>query len=128
MTSPCPTLPLSVSLSETVTLVSLAAIIPARRTPYGRTDDVLARRNGNIGKSVLSVFRLRSFRWNALANIFANINEQATVQLLPFFLIYVIGSDFRDVGTHNALVAGSTLGAALLGVVIFAWIRREQSL
>ena len=105
----------------TVTLVSLAAIIPARHTPYGRTDDVLARRNGNIGKSVLSVFRLRSFRWNALANIFANINEQATVQLLPFFLIYVIGSDFRDVGTHNALVAGSTLGAALLGVVIFAW-------
>lgn len=105
-----------------VTLVSLTAIVPARHTPYGRTDATLTRRKGNIVQSVISVFHLRSFRWNALANIFANINEQATVQLLPFFLIYVVGSDFRDVGAHNALVAGSTLGAALLGVVIFAWV------
>lgn len=104
-----------------VTLVSLLAVIPARHTPYGRTDHALTKSTGNVGKSFLSAFRLRSFRWNALANIFANINEQATVQLLPFFLIYVVGSDFRDVGAHNSLVAGSTLGAALVGVVLFAW-------
>ena len=56
---------------------------------------------------------MNSFRWTAVANLFANVNEQLTVQLLPFYLIYCVGVDFRDVGGAYTMVAGGQVGAAL---------------
>ena len=81
------------------------------------TDDV-----PSICDSLKASFGLRSFRWTAVANLFANVNEQATVQLLPFYIIYCVGVDFRDVGSVNALVAGGQLGAGLLSIPVFAYV------
>jgi Na+/melibiose symporter-like transporter len=75
-----------------------------------------------ICQSLKDSFGLQSFRWTAFANLFANVNEQLTVQLLPFYIVYCVGVDFRDVGSVNALVAGGQLGAALLSVPVFAYI------
>ena len=65
---------------------------------------------------------MNSFRWTAIANLFANVNEQLTVQLLPFYLIYCVGVDFRDVGGAYTIVAGGQVGAALVSVPLFAYL------
>ena len=90
-----------------MTLVSWLAIIPARKTKLGKNIDVLKKQNVGICNALKASFGLHSFRWTALANLFANVNEQATIQLLPFYIIYCVGVDFRDVGSVNALVAGT---------------------
>ena len=74
---------------------------------------------------------MNSFRWTAVANLFANVNEQLTVQLLPFYLIYCVGVDFRDVGGAYTMVAGGQVGAALVSVPILPicclWKKRRDS-
>ena len=73
---------------------------------------------------ILSKFTcgMNSFRWIAVANLFANVNEQLTVQLLPFYLIYCVGVDFRDVGGAYTMVAGGQVGAALVSVPVFVYL------
>jgi len=124
-----------------LTLTSWAAVVPARKTNHGKEATVKkvvpnkpdgAKPDGEknavqthsltICQSLKTSFGLHSFRWTAFANLFANVNEQATVQLLPFYIIYCVGVDFRDVGYVNALVAGGQLGAALISVPLFAYV------
>ena len=108
-----------------MTMVSWLAVPPARKTQIGKDSAVMLSSDGqrvNICNSLRASFGLHSFRWTAFANLFANVNEQATVQLLPFYIIYWVGVDFRDVGNVNALVAGGQLGAALLSVPLFAYM------
>ena len=119
-----------------LTLTSWAAVVPARKTNHGKStvkkvvpNTEAASKNAvqtpnslTICQSLKTSFGLHSFRWTAFANLFANVNEQATVQLLPFYIIYCVGVDFRDVGSVNALVAGGQLGAALISVPLFAYV------
>ena len=132
-----------------MTLVSLVAIIPSRKSRLvwmnraGEDDgdgDVSnderkhANKTGSGAKSTdeeakIGIFdsvkvtcSMNSFRWTAIANLFANVNEQLTVQLLPFYLIYCVGVDFRDVGGAYTMVAGGQVGAALVSVPLFAYV------
>ena len=105
-----------------MTLSSWIAIIPSRKSERGKNKQILLSQSVGICAVLKASFGLHSFRWTAFANLFANVNEQLTVQLLPFYLIYCVGVDFRSVGSVNALVAGGQVGAALLSVPIFAYI------
>ena len=75
-----------------------------------------------IFDSIKVTCSMNSFRWTAIANLFANVNEQLTVQLLPFYLIYCVGVDFRDVGGAYTMVAGGQVGAALVSVPLFVYV------
>ena len=44
------------------------------------------------------------------------------MQLLPFYLIYCVGVDFRDVGGAYTMVAGGQVGAALVSVPLFVYV------
>ena len=123
-----------------MTLVSLVAILPSRKSRLvlinrkegeGENDGKNAKGVNGGGKeskrpeileSIKVTCSMNSFRWTAIANLFANVNEQLTVQLLPFYLIYCVGVDFRDVGSSYTLVAGGQVGAALVSVPVFVYL------
>ena len=133
-----------------MTLVSLIAIIPSRKSRLvlinrkkeedddNNASSVINNKNKNnvnddektagietkngLLDSIKVTCGMNSFRWTAIANLFANVNEQLTVQLLPFYLIYCVGVDFRDVGSAYTMVAGGQVGAALVSVPFFVYL------